>query len=89
MIITGQGSALRRTWDSRGSNDLGVRTSIVLDRAGIGLVSIIAWALLSRSRAAEDRRRDKFLEAKLSGAAEDVLEKKGRELCSEHEPRGS
>jgi hypothetical protein len=29
------------------------------------------------------------LEARLSGAAENVLEKKGRQLYSEHEPRGS
>jgi hypothetical protein len=56
---------------------------------GIGLACIVAWALLSRRRAAEDRRRDKFLEARLSGAAENVLEEKGRELSREHEPRGS
>jgi hypothetical protein len=55
----------------------------------IGLACIVAWALLSRRRAAEDRRRDKFLEARLSGAAENVLEEKGRELSREHEPRGS
>jgi hypothetical protein len=55
---------------------------------GIGLVCIIAWAFLSRRRAAEDRIRDTFLEARLSGGAEDVLERKGRQLGSE-EPRGS
>jgi hypothetical protein len=56
---------------------------------GIGLACIIAWAFLSRRRAAEDRIRDSFLESRLSGGAEDVLEKKGRQLRSEHEPRGS
>jgi hypothetical protein len=56
---------------------------------GVGLVCIIAWAFLSRRRAAEDRRRDKFLAARLSGGAEDVLAKKGRQLGSEHQPRGS
>ena len=56
---------------------------------GIGLVCIIAWVFLSRRRAAEDRLRDKLLEARLSGGAEDVLEKKGRQLGSEHEQRGS
>jgi cbb3-type cytochrome oxidase subunit 3 len=56
---------------------------------GIVLVCIVAWAFLSRRRAAEDRLRDKLLEARLSGGAEDVLEKKGRQLGSEHERRGS
>ena len=56
---------------------------------GIGLVCIIAWVFLSKRRAAEDQVRDKFLAARLSGGAEDVLEKKGRQLARDHEPRGS
>ena len=56
--------------DSRGKMILVSEQLLFWIGLGIGLACIVAWALLSRRRAAEDRRRDKFLEVRLSGAAE-------------------